>query len=310
MTLKLVLNCSKFDHVNLSKSWILAIGIFEVNHQLKKWMLSYKFFYFGMTFNCILCTPINHRDQYPIIDENLLAYRKIICLSIVFRWHLFRIERWTLRNSVQLQSAHTNLKLVKSGSILHLQHLSILNRRVIGQSQQRNQHGYVYIQDFFFFAKYNVYIQDLRFFIQYNHIYLQLFLSIVHLFEFVKLLMQELNVGPTAHSILKEWIRGDGKLSLLGYTKFLHGVTLRSSNTRHQQLFLEFGKRQQLIIMAFKGFEGRSFPVRGGRQKLCTNEIQQSQRGFRLGNLNWQKFSLLSKSSHIAEIRSGFSFKL
>lgn len=46
--------------------------------------------------------------------------------------------------------------------------------------------------------------------------------------------MQELNVPPTAQSALKEWIRGDGKLTLLGYTRFLHGVTLRSSNTRHQ----------------------------------------------------------------------------
>lgn len=45
--------------------------------------------------------------------------------------------------------------------------------------------------------------------------------------------IQELNLGPTAHSILREWIRDDGKLSLLGYTKFLHGVTVRSSNTRH-----------------------------------------------------------------------------
>uniref|UniRef100_A0A5B7A302 non-specific serine/threonine protein kinase n=1 Tax=Davidia involucrata TaxID=16924 RepID=A0A5B7A302_DAVIN len=51
----------------------------------------------------------------------------------------------------------------------------------------------------------------------------------------VEELARELNVGPTAHSILKEWIRSsDGKLSLLGYTKFLHGVTLRSSHTRQQ----------------------------------------------------------------------------
>lgn len=49
----------------------------------------------------------------------------------------------------------------------------------------------------------------------------------------VEELARELNVGPTAHSIIKDWIRSDGKLSLLGYTKFLHGVTLRSSNTRH-----------------------------------------------------------------------------
>ncbi|KAI3787432.1 hypothetical protein L1987_41895 [Smallanthus sonchifolius] len=49
----------------------------------------------------------------------------------------------------------------------------------------------------------------------------------------VEELARELNVGPTAHTILKDWIRNDGKLSLLGYTKFLHGVTLRSSNSRH-----------------------------------------------------------------------------
>ncbi|CDP08633.1 unnamed protein product [Coffea canephora] len=49
----------------------------------------------------------------------------------------------------------------------------------------------------------------------------------------VEELARELNLGPTAYSILKDWIRNDGKLSLLGYTKFLHGVTLRSSNTRH-----------------------------------------------------------------------------
>ncbi|KAG7994790.1 hypothetical protein I3843_01G076100 [Carya illinoinensis] len=47
-------------------------------------------------------------------------------------------------------------------------------------------------------------------------------------------LARELSLGPSAYSILKDWIRNsDGKLSLLGYTKFLHGVTLRSSNTRH-----------------------------------------------------------------------------
>ncbi|CAN4111391.1 unnamed protein product [Withania somnifera] len=49
----------------------------------------------------------------------------------------------------------------------------------------------------------------------------------------VEELARELNVGPTAHSILRDWIRSDGKLTLLGYTKFLHGVTLRSAYTRH-----------------------------------------------------------------------------
>lgn len=42
----------------------------------------------------------------------------------------------------------------------------------------------------------------------------------------------ELNLGPTAHSMLHGWVRqSDRKLSFLGYTKFLHGVTIHSSNT-------------------------------------------------------------------------------
>ncbi|KAJ8573072.1 hypothetical protein K7X08_009583 [Anisodus acutangulus] len=48
----------------------------------------------------------------------------------------------------------------------------------------------------------------------------------------VEELARELNVGPTAHNILRDWT-SDGKLSLLGYTKFLHGVTLRSAHMRH-----------------------------------------------------------------------------
>lgn len=48
-------------------------------------------------------------------------------------------------------------------------------------------------------------------------------------------LAQELNLAPAAHSIVQDWIRTtDGKLSFLGFTKFLHGVTVRSSNTRHR----------------------------------------------------------------------------
>ncbi|XP_030934726.1 CDPK-related kinase 4-like isoform X1 [Quercus lobata] len=50
----------------------------------------------------------------------------------------------------------------------------------------------------------------------------------------VEELAQELNLGPQAHPLLKDWIRdSDRKLSFLGFTKFLHGVTIRSSNTRH-----------------------------------------------------------------------------
>ncbi|KAM6600131.1 hypothetical protein CsatA_019740 [Cannabis sativa] len=47
----------------------------------------------------------------------------------------------------------------------------------------------------------------------------------------VEELARELSLGPSAYGILREWINSDGKLSLLGYTKYLHGV--RSSNTRH-----------------------------------------------------------------------------
>ncbi|XP_024451270.2 CDPK-related kinase 3 isoform X2 [Populus trichocarpa] len=51
----------------------------------------------------------------------------------------------------------------------------------------------------------------------------------------VEELARELNVGPSAYTIIKDWIRSsDGKLSVLGYAKFLHGVTLRSTNTRHR----------------------------------------------------------------------------
>ncbi|KAK4734770.1 hypothetical protein R3W88_009031 [Solanum pinnatisectum] len=52
----------------------------------------------------------------------------------------------------------------------------------------------------------------------------------------VEILAQEMNLGPTAYAFLKDWIRpSDRKLSFLGYTKFLHGVTMRSSSTRHHR---------------------------------------------------------------------------
>ncbi|THU61389.1 hypothetical protein C4D60_Mb07t22770 [Musa balbisiana] len=51
----------------------------------------------------------------------------------------------------------------------------------------------------------------------------------------VEELAQELNIPPTSYSFLKDWIRPeDGKLNVLGYTRYLHGVTIRSSNTRHR----------------------------------------------------------------------------
>ncbi|KAI3741412.1 hypothetical protein L1987_59084 [Smallanthus sonchifolius] len=50
----------------------------------------------------------------------------------------------------------------------------------------------------------------------------------------VEELARDLNLCPTEHPILRDWIRSDnGKLSFVGYTRFLHGVTIRSSNTRH-----------------------------------------------------------------------------
>ncbi|XP_058104935.1 CDPK-related kinase 6-like [Magnolia sinica] len=48
----------------------------------------------------------------------------------------------------------------------------------------------------------------------------------------VEELAWEMNLGPMAHSILHDWIKECGrKPNFLGYTKFLHGVTRRSSNT-------------------------------------------------------------------------------
>ncbi|KAG1362228.1 putative CDPK-related protein kinase [Cocos nucifera] len=53
---------------------------------------------------------------------------------------------------------------------------------------------------------------------------------------FVEELAQEMNLAPAAYSIVLDWIRpSDGKLSFLGYTKFLHGVTIRTYNTRHHR---------------------------------------------------------------------------
>ncbi|XP_042471326.1 CDPK-related kinase 3-like [Zingiber officinale] len=49
----------------------------------------------------------------------------------------------------------------------------------------------------------------------------------------VEELAQELILTHTNHSFLQDWIRQeDGKLSLYGYTKYLHGVTVRTSNTK------------------------------------------------------------------------------
>ncbi|KAG6475568.1 hypothetical protein ZIOFF_064796 [Zingiber officinale] len=47
----------------------------------------------------------------------------------------------------------------------------------------------------------------------------------------------ELNLPPAAYSMLRDWIRPeDSKLNIFGYTRYLHGVTIRSSssNTRHR----------------------------------------------------------------------------
>ncbi|XP_074558753.1 CDPK-related kinase 3-like [Curcuma longa] len=47
-------------------------------------------------------------------------------------------------------------------------------------------------------------------------------------------LAQEMNLTPAAYSMMCDWIRpADGKLSFLGFTKFLHGVTIRNSRTRY-----------------------------------------------------------------------------
>lgn len=46
-------------------------------------------------------------------------------------------------------------------------------------------------------------------------------------------LAQEMNLSSAAYSIVRDWIRpSDGRLSFLGYTKFLHGLTMRSNNAR------------------------------------------------------------------------------
>ncbi|KAI9097660.1 hypothetical protein K1719_025431 [Acacia pycnantha] len=49
-------------------------------------------------------------------------------------------------------------------------------------------------------------------------------------------LKKEMNLGASSYSLPANWIREyDGKLSFVGFTKFLHGITIRSSNTRQGQ---------------------------------------------------------------------------
>ncbi|XP_010523557.1 PREDICTED: CDPK-related kinase 4 [Tarenaya hassleriana] len=51
----------------------------------------------------------------------------------------------------------------------------------------------------------------------------------------VQELAGEMNLGPNAYPLLRDWIRNsDGKLSFLGYAKFLHGVTIRTSSSRNR----------------------------------------------------------------------------
>ncbi|KAG6513584.1 hypothetical protein ZIOFF_023916 [Zingiber officinale] len=51
----------------------------------------------------------------------------------------------------------------------------------------------------------------------------------------VEELAQELNLTHIAHSFLQDWIRSeDRKFSFYGYTKYLHGITVRGSNTIQQ----------------------------------------------------------------------------
>ncbi|XP_074583842.1 CDPK-related kinase 3-like [Curcuma longa] len=51
----------------------------------------------------------------------------------------------------------------------------------------------------------------------------------------VKELAQELSLPATNYSVLRSWIRPeDCKFNFLGYTRYLHGVTIRSANTRHR----------------------------------------------------------------------------
>ncbi|KAK8921846.1 CDPK-related kinase 4 [Platanthera zijinensis] len=51
----------------------------------------------------------------------------------------------------------------------------------------------------------------------------------------VEELAQEMNLSSSAYSIVQEWIRpSDGKLSFVGYTKFLHGIKVQGFNIQRQ----------------------------------------------------------------------------
>ncbi|KAA8520787.1 hypothetical protein F0562_014941 [Nyssa sinensis] len=82
---------------------------------------------------------------------------------------------------------------------------------------------------------------------------------------------RELNVGPTAHSILKEWIRNsDGKLSLLGYTKFLHGGSSKTITVPtlsfHEAFYPLYGEQN---VIAY-----------GDGKSVCISMDERSSSGF------------------------------
>ncbi|KAE8681572.1 CDPK-related kinase 4 [Hibiscus syriacus] len=86
-------------------------------------------------------------------------------------------------------------------------------------------------------------------------------------------LARELNVGPSAYSFLKDWIRtSDGKLSLLGYTKFLHDTVPKLSLS----LSLSLDTKLDLSL------SGRLFRVQQPAAPflLCRSQENSPSRGF------------------------------
>lgn len=155
-----------------------------------------------------------------LLHEGIISFCSVIykltVLIFNLRWNRSTIKIWTLKSSVLLQSAHISLRLLKNGRQSQVQLSSILNRKETESLQLRNWHRYIHPS----FWSHPSFWRSLIF--------------LLDLLNFNKYFVQEMNLGPTAHSLLKDWIRSsDGKLSFLGYTKFLHGVTIRG-NTRHR----------------------------------------------------------------------------
>lgn len=159
-----------------------------------------------------------------IVFINAYTILKIWYIFLEIRWSHSPIRNWISKSFALLRSAYTSWKLIQNGIKLLLQLSHILTRPETASFQSRSWHRFAHsLQD-------HTPACSVTFVLKQSY-------EKNNPLNFLWYCLQEMNLGPSTYSLMNDWIRkSDGKLSLFGYTKFLHGVTIRSSNSRHRQL--------------------------------------------------------------------------